>query len=205
MEVLSLSPLHAAALAGDGEGLESALRLAPLAVDSTTPPKWGHPTTRAQRLTALHLAASAGIAGAVRVLLHYGASVEAADNYANTALHYAASAAVAEELVKAGCGLECRNTLGYTPLHGAAMLRKSDVLNALVEAGADVEAQSWTLDTALHLAALRGPVSSVILLLQHDAPTHVRDYHGNTPLFRALAHSQHEVATALRNANAPLC
>lgn len=62
-----------------------------------------------------------------------------------TALHKAASAAMANRLLDAGAHLETRDQMGFTPLLSAVQARRLDVLNVLLERGADPHA------TVIHL------------------------------------------------------
>lgn len=59
---------------------------------------------------------------------------------------------------------------GFTPLHWAAWTRDLSEINALLEAGADVNVQSENLGTTpLHHAAMQGDVPSINALLEAGA------------------------------------
>ena len=62
---------------------------------------------------------------------------------------------------------------GFTALYYAAQLGHSEVCNILLLYGADI---NWTStgynQTPLHIAAVRGHVNSVDILIQHQANAH---------------------------------
>lgn len=62
---------------------------------------------------------------------------------------------------------------GQTALHHAVLSGFEDVVGVLLEGGADVNAQSYSDITALHLAALKGRATVTKLLLTYRASVHV--------------------------------
>jgi ankyrin repeat protein len=58
-----------------------------------------------------------------------------------------------------GGGVQGRTPNGLTALHGAAAKGQRDVLELLVQLGADVNACDLQGRTALHVAAIKGQVS----------------------------------------------
>ncbi|XP_006813082.1 uncharacterized protein LOC100373654 [Saccoglossus kowalevskii] len=83
-----------------------------------------------------------------------------------------------------------------TPLHKAAERGDGDVINVLIDNGADVDVKTpqWGY-TALHRASHFGHTKAVKTLLKNNADTEVRDYvHGATPLHIA-ANSNHDETT----------
>lgn len=115
----------------------------------------------------LHLAARHGYVGALRLLLEYGAYVDGADFFGNTALHQALNngqAEVAAALIAAGADVDRpRSQPGdpaETPLLMVVQSREYDtrqkvrLIRALAEAGADVNKTNTVGDTPL-LAAVR--------------------------------------------------
>jgi len=75
--------------------------------------------------------------------LKEGADVHVRDEHDNTVLHHAASldVAVTTLLLAAGAQVNPRNNTGRTPLHWAAANGNSATVAALLEAGADVDAE----------------------------------------------------------------
>lgn len=119
----------------------------------------------------------AGSADAVRLLIKHGAAVSDRSQIGHTALHSAAQSNTVETiqaLVEAGASLEAGDMSGDRPLHYAAGGGYAESINpnaalALLNLGAEVNAQTDYAQTALHLAASRagqeGSVEVVDLLL----------------------------------------
>lgn len=125
----------------------------------------------------------------ITLLLARGANVAAQNNVGYTALQQAAidgfARAVALLLKCDGVGLDMRDNGGRTALHHAAMeiLLDGDyggVVCMLLGAGADPEALDRAQDTALHLAARMGAITSVKLLVRRGAWWERQNLQGNT-------------------------
>jgi hypothetical protein len=124
------------------------------------------------RRTLLHGAAASGCLPVVDLLLSLGADPQSVDGGGHTPLY-----SVANE-----CGSD-----------------GSDVVEALVRAGADVNACGGVKRcTPLHMAARRGNVAIAQALLACGADRHARDSQGVTPLQRALNCRKPGVAELLR-------
>jgi ankyrin repeat protein len=72
-----------------------------------------------------------------------------------------------------------------TPLHVAALEGSVDAAKALIERGADVNAQDGDGMAPLHLALEFGQCDMALFLLQHSADVNVHDRGGRTPLHLA--------------------
>ena len=196
--------------------------------------------------TALMWAANRGHAEAVAALIEYGADIHArslvreqfvksekeqdshpaymfwTEEGGNTALMFAARAGdlrSAQLLVAAGSEINEGNAFGTTPLIMAVHGGNPALLEALLDAGADVNGNNPG-HTALHAAVLRGNPAAVDVLLAHGAdtealiekPTPVRrqttDYNfhdaliGATPLWLAARFAEPEIMQALLAAGA---
>lgn len=77
---------------------------------------------------------------------------------------------------------------GNTALHHAVIAKRLDVVQFLLESGAEVDAQNLKGQTALHLAIDDGDCCDKIcqLLFSHHASVDIQDGHGNTPLMDAV-------------------
>ncbi len=75
-----------------------------------------------------------------------------------------------------------RGEVSYTPLHAAASWGASAKAQALLDVGADVNAETEDCFTPLHLAAYRGHVDVVKLLLAAGADVHAETENGHTAL-----------------------
>eukprot|EP00397_Hematodinium_sp_SG-2012_P005702 GEMP01005724.1.p1 GENE.GEMP01005724.1~~GEMP01005724.1.p1 ORF type:complete len:558 (+),score=107.75 GEMP01005724.1:52-1725(+) len=149
------TPLHAAATNGHADVL---IELLSSSVKSVALSRVGK--VDENNCTALYLAAKAGHAQCVRVLLNADADIHVTDNVRCTALYRAA-------------------WNGHT-----------DCVNVLLAHGAKVNVCcSTTGSTPLHGAAWRGHSAVVRTLLQYGANTRAMDYNGATPWNEAEGHT----------------
>ncbi|XP_051137334.1 potassium channel AKT2/3 isoform X2 [Andrographis paniculata] len=66
-------------------------------------------------------------------------------------------------------------------------------LNELLKAGLDPDVGDVRGKTPLHIAASKGHEDCVVVLLKHACSLHLRDSHGNTALWDALAAKHHSI------------
>ncbi|XP_016151696.1 PREDICTED: ankyrin repeat and SOCS box protein 10 [Ficedula albicollis] len=140
--------------------------------------------------TPLHITASRGHTGCLRLLLQRGAAPDLAPG-GRTALHAgggAARAACARLLLRAGADPEALSEDGYRPLHLCRSADSIECVRQLLQYGASVNSQTEEEnDTALHVASRLGLVEHVQLLLHHGAELEVKNKEGQTPLNAACA------------------
>ncbi|XP_047482519.1 ankyrin repeat domain-containing protein 50-like [Penaeus chinensis] len=91
---------------------------------------------------------------------------------------------------------------GYTALMWAADRNSTDIAEALLRAGADVNHRSYGNETALFLASQRGYLQLVRLFLDHDAEPDVVTKQGFTALLYATWNRHSEVVLALLGSGA---
>lgn len=154
----------------------------------------------------LHQAARNGKAAAVRALLEAKANVNARTTDAS-GLGYTPAYLAAEcnhtdtlqLLVAHGAAVNAANSYGETPLHVACLYGHSAAVRILLEARADVHAQSTDGfgNMPAHLAACNGHVECLQLLLDYRADPQGRDGRGRTPLTRAVGGHQLDTAMML--------
>jgi ankyrin repeat protein len=85
--------------------------------------------------------------------------------------------------ISKGTNVNGQNLLtGITPISMAALNGKTEVIEFLLNKGADVNARSRDGGTALHGAAFLGHIETVNLLLNKGANPNVRNKKGETPL-----------------------
>jgi len=98
-----------------------------------------------------------------------------------------------------------RDTDGSTPLHCAAWKGHVEVVVALLNAGADVNAtntnEHWGT-TPLHAAAHANNTEIVRLLIARGADVNPADMHGKTPLHHTTYHNARSAAAELRRSGA---
>ncbi|CAM9326376.1 unnamed protein product, partial [Pylaiella littoralis] len=168
-------PLHVAAEAAEGTHLSAVEELLAAGANVDIRCSGGRPV--------LDVAAHKAYEGVLRALLRHGCDIKACDVYGSTVLHYIAAAVtlgcvrdhsgVFRALLEAGADTEARTTMNYyhTPLHTAVSHQSAacDIILALLDGGADVNALSESAMTPLHLACAHSSVAGVELLLRWGA------------------------------------
>ena len=155
---------------------------------------------------ALHFAAMTGESALISVLIRAGAAVEPRAERGDTALGLAAAQSQVDAvlaLLSAGADPDAPGRDGLPPLHRAAMAGGTGAALALLSNGADVNlADEASGNTALMLAANRGFVDLVRLLLDQGADVRIRAKDGWTALQAAEMIGDNETAALLRAAGA---
>ena len=148
----------------------------------------------------IHLAAGRGQDGVLRTLLHAGAQVDRLSDDGWTPLVIAVLGnhlSTVKVLLDGGANtaIICR---GDAPLHKAARRSNTDILEALVEAGAGIEARNGKGLTVLHSAAYFGSCPAMGALLRLGADVHVPGtVTGCTPLHIACQQVRPDAADLL--------
>ena len=162
-----MSDLHDAAQAGDTAAVRAILSADPYRVTDR----------RDDRLTPLHLAASAGHADIAGLLLRASANPNARGYGGFTPLHAAAEHGrleIVRDLLDHGASTKAMSEAGETPLHTAARKGHVEVAGLLLDRGADPNAVSQCGGTPLHSAATAGRMDVADLLLLRDALANAR-------------------------------
>jgi ankyrin repeat protein len=141
---------------------------------------------------------------AVRLLLAYGADVDAQRDDLWTPLHLAVNLEelrVARILLEFGADVDSRNSDGQAPLHLLSRRETSqgeddgsDIARLLLDHGANVDEKDKDNATPLHLACYNQKLKIVRVLLDHGANPDAEKDRGETPMKLALARrSNHDV------------
>lgn len=150
--------------------------------------------------TLLHMAARAGHADVVELLLTNKADANAKDFNGATPLDEAATHGpkdVAQLLLAQGADVNAADNAGWTALHRAAEEGQRDIAELLVAAGADVNSAPQHGPTPLHLAAYSGQRDMAEWLLAHGANVNSRTASGLTPLHEAVYMDRGDVVELL--------
>ena len=178
-----------------------------------------HPENR-YGITPIALACESGSAAVIERLLAAGVSADATGPYGETALHtcaYSGNTAGARVLLGAGASVNPGDSWrGQTPLMWAAAEGHPETMQALIEAGADVDARSTIIEwerqrtdeprdkwlppggwTPLLLAARESCVKCVDVLAAAGADLNIVDPERHTALIVALINGHFDVAGRL--------
>ena len=87
------------------------------------------------------------------------------------------------ELLDDGVPVDGVDMFDDTALKAVARINRTDVIQVLLERGADLDKQTGVYRrTALHQAAEYNSTDVIEVLLKHGASTTIEDHHGNTPI-----------------------
>jgi hypothetical protein len=131
----TLDDFIAAAERGDDNFITTVLAVSPFLARAV----------RSDGITAAHVAARAGHAATLTLLLDSGADVTAADVRGLTILHQAVlakSLAVSRAALSRGAPLQVRDSAGKTPYEVALLVKAADVAELLLEAAREVASSS---------------------------------------------------------------
>ena len=147
--------------------------------------------------TPLHFASANSNIDKIKALLEKGATLDANDKYQQTPLEIAASEGeinVVAYLLQRGADPNVQNIELATPLHYASA---NDVVEALLEKGAIIDANDKYQQTPLHNAARDGRIDVLAYLLQRGANPNAQNVDGWTPLCIAAEVDQVGAITTL--------
>jgi len=103
-------------------------------------------------------------------------------------------------LIAAGADLHAtgQNETANMPLHAAVAGKRQELVEMLVEQGANIDATDGRGWTPLNLAAHEGPVATIEYLLAHDADVTLANNDGRTPLETAEHEGRADEVDVLR-------
>ena len=151
--------------------------------------------------TPLHRAAQNGNLQAVKLLVQYGADVNASD-LIRTPLHYAIMGKHAEMvsfLVDHGVDVNAPfcTVRPYSPWNVAIRWGNPEILRTIVRAGADIKRQDVHGGWPLHLAVSTGNIEFVKVFLEEGADTSPLSFSNRTPLDDAIGQGNKEIQELL--------
>jgi ankyrin repeat protein len=137
--------------------------------------------------TALHHAAGFGTVAIMKMLIDHGADVNAKNDRNSTPLHWAvADEAKTRLLLDSGANINARQADGRTPLYNMiGMENHNAVARLLLDRGADPNIPTANGNTNLMVAAGRGDVEALKLLIAHGAKVDARNGAGGTALINS--------------------
>jgi ankyrin repeat protein len=181
-----------------GNDLDTARRLIAAGARVETANRYG--------VTPLALAATNGSGPMVEMLLESGASPDTAGPGGDTPLMLAARTGLVDALqplLDAQAVVDATESWReQTALMWAAAENNVEAVNALVAAGADIEARSRGQLNPLLLAVREGHIDTVGALLRAGADINATGRDGTTPLVAAVINAHYELAGVLLDAGA---
>jgi hypothetical protein len=150
--------------------------------------------------TPLHVAARAGHADILSLLLDHGADMGGQGVYGQSPLHRTSRGEkleVLNYLLDRDADINAQDNDGWTPLHLAAFGGAVECARMLLERGPRINARDDEGWTPLHQAVYRGHIQVVRLLLEHGADVNARDEDGKTPSQLASEEGFHEIVELL--------
>lgn len=149
--------------------------------------------------TCLHFASRTGNRDIVKVLLQYGADINALQSERN-ALYCAAREGhkgVVDVLLEFGASAEAKVIQQAQALHYASRRGHTRTVRRLLQYGIDVEVVDVDRLTALHIAVQNGHEDMVRLLIEHEARIEAFDIGHLTALHHAVAWGQYTMISLL--------
>ncbi|XP_078394826.1 inversin isoform X2 [Cetorhinus maximus] len=135
--------------------------------------------------TALHAAVLSGHVSTVKLLLKYGAQVDAMDVMKHTPLFRACEMGhkeVIQTLIKGGASVDLIDQDGHSPLHWAALGGNADVCQILIQNLINPNVQDYAGRTPLQCAAYGGYINCMAVLMENKADPNIQDKEGRTAL-----------------------
>ncbi|XP_067866484.1 inversin isoform X2 [Heterodontus francisci] len=135
--------------------------------------------------TALHAAVLSGHVSTVKLLLEYGAQVDAMDVMKHTPLFRACEMGhkeVIQTLIKGGARVDLTDQDGHSPLHWAALGGNADVCQILIQNLINPNVQDYAGRTPLQCAAYGGYINCMAVLMENKADPNIQDKEGRTAL-----------------------
>ena len=119
--------------------------------------------------------------------------------FGGTPLHWATDKPFIEALIKVGCCMEERNSVGDTALHVMVRHTRLECQLSLLCHGAEVNSPDVAGNTPLHLAVSGGHIPSIQAMIVFGADFDIKNVAGETPWTTALKAHENGEAGILRN------
>ncbi|KAF0325784.1 serine threonine-protein phosphatase 6 regulatory ankyrin repeat subunit b [Colletotrichum asianum] len=119
------------------------------------------------------------------------------DVLGRTPLHYCASAANFDLLLKQGASVNHVDKSGMAALHRVCYLGATDLVACLLEWNPRMDLRDKTYGTPLHCGVISGSIDVVMALVEKGAPLNAADANGNTAVHVAAKIGRHNILRLL--------
>lgn len=122
-----------------------------------------------------------------KLLLDVNANVKVSDENGYTPLHYAVmnnQKEIVSAVTNKFCDIDATDNEGNTPLY-YSIGKGKDIMNILLQAGADINGANADGKTVLHKAIIDKDVESAAFLIENGANVNIKDQSGHTPIYYA--------------------
>ncbi|MDF1698332.1 MAG: ankyrin repeat domain-containing protein [Saprospiraceae bacterium] len=144
----------------------------------------------------------------IELLLDYGVDISLIGGADQHSTLQTAAVSGRKDLLKRcidlGMDVMHRSKQGHTALHYAAQNERDsiEIIDMLLEAGADINDNNGTWGTPLHFAAREGSLKIISHLIAHGADVHLRDAEGRQPIYLAARYGSMETLKAMLSSGA---
>lgn len=155
----------------------------------------------------LHYAISEKHEELTRLMIEWGAEIEARDRDGDAPLALAAMKGfrpAVQLLLERGADVHAKSNEDRTALHHAASQGHADLVALLLDSGAKVNALTIYCQTPLNRAAVKGRLDVTRLLVERKADIEITDRWGATAMFRAARNNRPNIVKFLIEAGADL-
>ena len=156
--------------------------------------------------TLLHIAVMYSRLELAKLLLIHGVDKSIRNTIGETSIHYCVTHNQMQILKfllnQANCNLAIKNVDGYSPLHYAAKLGRTKMIDLLLDKGAKISDRSYDHTHGLapiHISCLWGKTDSLLKLLERGADISSKDNDNNDALFWAMKMNQKDCENILSN------
>jgi ankyrin repeat protein len=177
-----ISPIHFASQIAARRDVIEAVDIIKLLVEDFGAKVTGNDSRDSKGRTPLHFAVTGHFDRVTQWLLAHGASANAEDLTGRSALHFCASVANLEALLKAGADIDHVDKSGYSSIHAAALAGSEDLVKALIARNATLGFKNNQCGSPLHCAISKGFRSIATALLEAKVDVNEAGPNGDTPL-----------------------
>ncbi|KAJ5088075.1 hypothetical protein N7456_011691 [Penicillium angulare] len=193
-DVMFTYPLHFAVQVGSLRDSEESAQIVRLILE-LNPSAINRPDSSSAK--PIHVAGMGTSARMLDTLFEYGATHFELDDRGQTPLFFCSSPRVAKVLLSNGADINHKDQLGFTPVHAAINKGAIELLQELINAGAELKYVADDIGSPLHCAVKKRSLLMVEMLLKAGMDVDVRDANNRTPLLDAMDTGRSDLVSIL--------